>query len=247
MLFLIVVLLICAASLTVVLWVSTMFLQGYFYTEPTSQIAWQAPAAGGILAAFITLWCAILVNSSDASIQDVPYDTLFRFSPIVDLQKEAFREIWVVRKGSKEPVLYKRFAEPGIIKPLSVYKDTSGRPYTPTGVEALLVEVGGKKLRFKLVESSVQGDYREFLAEYGGWKIAERERKLEDTAQVFRWSRFLATVSLNVIHFALWFVCLWLVLRFQWSHAFGLAIVFWLVVSLAILPMILTEAAARAT
>jgi heme exporter protein D len=36
-------------------------------------------------------------------------------------------------------------------------------------------------------------------------------------------------------------VCLWLLLQFQWSHAFGLAIVVWLVVTLTLLPIVLSK------
>ncbi len=39
----------------------------------------------------------------------------------------------------------------------------------------------------------------------------------------------------------MWFLSLWLLLRFQWPHALGLAVAFWLVM-LFILPMILTKA-----
>ena len=45
MLFLLLVLVLSAAALTVLLWVITLFFQGYFYTEATVQIQWQAPAA----------------------------------------------------------------------------------------------------------------------------------------------------------------------------------------------------------
>ena len=38
-----------------------------------------------------------------------------------------------------------------------------------------------------------------------------------------------------------WFLCMWLLLRFQWSHAVGLAVVAWLI-SIFVLPMILTPA-----
>jgi hypothetical protein len=47
---------------------------------------------------------------------------------------------------------------------------------------------------------------------------------------------------LNFGFLAVWFLCLWLLLRFQWSHALGLAVVFWLVMVLIIMPMILKPA-----
>jgi hypothetical protein len=44
---------------------------------------------------------------------------------------------------------------------------------------------------------------------------------------------------LNGLHFVAWFLCLWLLLRFQWSHALGLAIPLWLALSLSVVPFLL--------
>ena len=43
-------------------------------------------------------------------------------------------------------------------------------------------------------------------------------------------------------HRLLWFVGLWVLMRFQWGHALGLAFVMWLTVTLVILPMLLDTA-----
>lgn len=51
----------------------------------------------------------------------------------------------------------------------------------------------------------------------------------------------VGAVFLHLGLLAVWFVSLWLLLRFQWTHALGLACAFWLV-NLFILPMILTPA-----
>jgi len=51
---------------------------------------------------------------------------------------------------------------------------------------------------------------------------------------------------LNFLHLGLWFVCLWVFVRFQWSHALGLAIIMWLVMTLAVLPMVFEQAGHRA-
>jgi hypothetical protein len=55
------------------------------------------------------------------------------------------------------------------------------------------------------------------------------------------WGLFGINLLLNLLHLAVWFVCLWLLMRFQWSHALGLAIVFWLVMTLIIVPMVLAR------
>jgi preprotein translocase subunit SecF len=51
--------------------------------------------------------------------------------------------------------------------------------------------------------------------------------------------RTVANIVLNLLHFAVWFLCLWLLLRFQWPHALGLALALWLTLTLTIVPMIL--------
>ena len=35
-----------------------------------------------------------------------------------------------------------------------------------------------------------------------------------------------------------WFACLWLLLRFQWPHALGLAVVLWLACTLLLWPVL---------
>ena len=52
----------------------------------------------------------------------------------------------------------------------------------------------------------------------------------------------MMSVLLNFGFLAVWFVCLWLLLRFQWSHALGLAVAFWAAMTLFVLPPLLTRA-----
>src|SRR5262249_36743366 len=60
----------------------------------------------------------------------------------------------------------------------------------------------------------------------------------------FRWGVFLANLVLNLFHLGLWFACLWLLLRFQWAHAVAVALLLWLVMTLAVLPMLFNRAKA---
>ena len=46
-----------------------------------------------------------------------------------------------------------------------------------------------------------------------------------------------ANLFLNVLHLIAWFLCLWLLLRFQWGHALGLAFVAWLVLTFFLPPL----------
>src|SRR5262249_3522507 len=58
---------------------------------------------------------------------------------------------------------------------------------------------------------------------------------------VMSWGLLLVNLLLNILFLALWFACLWPLLRFQMSHALGLAVVLWLVLTLTIVPMLLEQ------
>jgi hypothetical protein len=247
--FLLLVFVLSAAALTVLLWVVTLFFQGYFYTQPTEQIQWQAPAAGTALGLFLTLWCWLVYTSVEPGRTDLPYNDLFRFSPRVDLHKEPVKELWAERKGPRDKeakvIHYKKDYIIGTRPPRFCYKEvTTSAKWQRRDVVAILVPgEGSEKIRLELVPPPKGSDYWEFADKQRGWMMREYEDGPDGVLSAFRFGRFVLNLFLNLFHLALWFVCLWLVLRFQWGHAFGLAIVLWLVTTLAVLPMMLTEAA----
>src|SRR5207253_5704443 len=59
----------------------------------------------------------------------------------------------------------------------------------------------------------------------------------------FRFFRLMLFFFLHAFHLALWFACLWLLMRFQWSHALAGAFVIWLAFTIIALPMLLEYAA----
>jgi len=245
-LFLLLVFVLTGVTLTVLLWVITVFLQGYYYTEPTSGIAWQAPTAGFGLTLFLTLWCFLIVNSDSATPGDLPSDTLFRFSP--KLYLEPAKDLWAVRKGEKEPVHYKLKKDwrPGGSKAYYVEASlVAPRPWNQSGVEAIIIKKDNEASRFVPTKGAEGQDYQEF-ADDAGWVIRVFPSTGPDRPFAFRGGLFLANLFLNFTHLGLWFVAFGLVLRFQWSHALLLAIILWLVMTLAILPMLLDQAGAKA-
>lgn len=234
------VFLVTAAALIVLLWVGTVFFQGYIYTEPTREIHWQAPAAGAALALFYTLWFVLIANSSEASPTNIPYDSLFRFSPTVDRYKEDPKELLVERKGSTEPIKYVLKKE-GNARPS--YRTASGTGWPAAGVEAITVKTKDDTARYQRRPST--GEYEQFV-DSEGWTLRVYSEGPVGVPIKFRWGRFLGNLFLNFLHLGLWFAVLWLLLRFQWTHALGFAIVAWLVITLAILPMMLEQAAVQA-
>jgi hypothetical protein len=228
------ILLVVGVTLAVLLWVATVFLQGYWYTEPSADAYWQAPAAAGALTLFLLVWCLLNVSASHDPNQILPYepyDTLFRFSAREEMASQPAKRIWSVKKGTSEPIPYDRRR---IAQDKWEYRDQSERPWRPLGVEAILIERDGQRMRFELDKSTDSG-YASYVSS-DGWVMPEYDLGRSTT---FRVGRFVMNLLLNGLHLALWFVCLWLLLRFQWSHALGLAFVLWLVMTLLIVPMLM--------
>jgi len=230
-----------AAALMLLLWVGSLFLQGYFYTEPSRQLLWGAPAAGALLTAFLAWWCYAVATSPDARPGNIPYDTFFTFSPHVKMVKEPVQELWAVKKNN-EKVKYLRHR---ISQIKYEYKDTSAqRPWNGNGIEAIELEHQGEKFRFtRLDETKVSaGQFPEFISDQG-WTMKVYESGPTGIPNMFDTGRFLANLFFNFTHLALWFVGLWLLARFQWSHALGIGFCMWLLFTLAFLPMMLEYAA----
>jgi hypothetical protein len=234
-------LLVVAVGLMVLVWVGSLFFQGYIYTEPSRGLHWQAPAAGAILGLFFAWWCFAVAHSPNARPEDIPYDTIFRFSPRVEMVKKPVRELWAVKKNDQK-VLYKVFLVPQAGSPPAViYRDSAERPWNSNGVKAIELEHDGKKYRFEEIKVT-SGAYPQFTSE-DGWSMKVYESGPTGVPERFQTSRFLANFFFNGMHAVLWFLCLWLLVRFQWPHALGIGLGMWLLFTLALLPMMLGYAA----
>ena len=230
------------AAFTVLFWAGTLFIQTYIYTEATPAIRWQAPAAAALMTAFVALWAYLILKAGPTSPGELSYDTLFRFSPKVDMTSEPAKEIWGVKKKG-ETILNKRHTVQGLGRnPNYVYKDTTVAQQTwpSTGIEEAYLMYKDQKLHFK-AEKDPDGGYRRFVSPEG-WVMMEYDNGPTGVPTAFRFWRFVINVLLNALHLGMWFICLWLLLRFEWSHALGFAFVLWLIFTLSILPMILTAA-----
>jgi hypothetical protein len=134
----------------------------------------------------------------------------------------------------------KAFADLGQTK--YEYRDSkTQRPWNPSGVKAIELTHDGVQYRFEPSETET-GAYPIFVSDTG-WRLRVFDSGPTGIPEIFRTGRFLANLLLNFLHLALWFVCLWLLVRFQWSHALGFAFCLWLLFTLALLPLMLDYAA----
>jgi hypothetical protein len=251
---LLLILLLTGASLVAFFWAATFFFQGYIYTEPTPGLAWQAPAAGGAVALFLSLWCITVAASSQASPTDIPYDTLFRFSPKVSMFERPAAKLTAIKQdGKRVEYVCKRLDQTRYR-----YVDTGydARPWNSSKVVAIELLDGNKQTVHFDVQSppeagglvgSRRAGYREFVSS-DGWVMVDYDDVSQTSGPTglpvqFRTGRFLANMFFNFSFFVVLFVSLWLLLRYQWPHALGLAAVVWVIFTLTLLPMLLTYAA----
>jgi hypothetical protein len=240
-----VILLIFGITLGVGLFVGGLFLQGYIYTEPSPQLRWGAPATGAALCLFVAFWSLIVVYSG-STVTDIPFDVIHRFSPTVDKFRKPVSELTAIRNGGKSEVYKLRKSVPfSGAKARSEYHSVrDGKPWNGDTVEFIVLKTDEGDMRFERVkeEQREQGAYPQFKTG-DGWVMTIYDDGPTGSPTKFRYGRFIANFFLNFVHLALWFVCLWLLMRFEWFHALVGAFVLWLVCTLIILPMLLDFAA----
>lgn len=250
MLSLLLIMIVVVVALTAFLWGGTFLFQGYIYLQPSQQLFWQAPAAACVLTFGYAIWCFSIAASTGANPQNVPIDTIFRFSPTFDMLDRPVPKIWAVKRDRKKSAA--ELNEEILVPYVCVrdnqkefhYVDTTltPRPWQPQDVIAIQIEkADGTKMRFNLAPTE-PGQYRQFVSP-DGWAIKEFATGPTGLPVRFSYGRLFWNLVFNVCHGIAWFACLWLLLRFQPSHALGLAAVIWLLVTLAILPMLLSYSA----
>jgi len=192
-----------------------------------------------VLGGFLGVWCFLVAGSPDAEPLDIPYDVFWRFSPRVDMVKKPIAELWAVKKNDEKVKYVRQPVPPNKYE----YRDTTlaKRPWSSTGVKAIEFTHDGQQYRFEPKEVEA-GSYPMFVSPEG-WRMKVYETGPDGIPDIFRTGRFIANLTLNLVHLVLWFACLWLLLRFQWSHALGLAFCLWLLVTIVILPLMLSYAA----
>jgi hypothetical protein len=226
--------------LTALLWAGTTWVQGYLYENVTAagELVWRAPAAGAALALFLALWCFLDYRGYTPS-WPLPYDSIFR----VGLREEQppVKEFVAVRQGQQQKYTARKTVRGGLGISRTEYVDEQGKPWSRS--DAIIVKEGDNDVRFE-AEKDEKGNYK---VEKGASLryIDPRGRVMTEDLpgqwSVTRTGLFFANVLLNGAHLAVWFLCLWLLLRFQWSHALGLAVVSWLVMTLVFVPMVLDQ------
>jgi hypothetical protein len=210
----------------------TLFFQGYIYSEPVEAIYWRAPAAGGALTLFLIIWIICDYRSiADRRQAEGSYHPLHEFS---FRETKEYKYLWIIRDGREEKYTLRG----------NQYVNNSGRrlPERPTKVlagndddEKHVFEPEMENGRFKAKE----GEYLRYYEQDNKARYMDENSLGKISITHYGW--LIGTLLLNFGFLLVWFVVLWLLLRFQWAHALGIAFGFWLI-SLFVLPLILTKA-----
>jgi hypothetical protein len=235
---LLLVVILIGAVLTAVLWGGTLFLQSYFYTEPTEGIVWQAPLAAGVLTFFYLCW-AILNVAGGTMIEgrpEIPYGVVWQFSNRLYLVNDPVPQFESKAKSDTESHVFKRLKAAG---PYVYKREDSDERWNPKGVEWVKFTHDSQEYKFVPEKSQGRG-YSVFVDEANGWEMREIDMGQPTRTSFFR---LVFYFLLNVIHLVLWIALLWLVLRFAPGHAVLLGFVLWLVFTLAVFPLLFSQAA----
>jgi len=232
---LVLILLVVFAVLSLLLAAWTLFFQGYIYSEPVEAIYWRAPAAGAALALSLSLWIALDYSSiENPSDKEGRYRTLFDYSPTETITYEKL----TIRNQDRNKVSY-------VWRSNRYVSEEGGRTLPSRPLEIVARDKEGQEHIFK-PQTDEKGNFKvEKNQPLRYYEEGNPKRYMEEgflgqiTIDHPSWR--MVTWLLNFSFLLVWFLCLWLLLRFQWSHALGLAFVAWLI-SLFVLPMLLTQA-----
>jgi hypothetical protein len=220
---------------SVVLWGGTFVLQAYIYSNPTPALFWRAPLAAAVVTAFLGFWTILDYR------QPGSFNTLFEFRAHDDQSYDKFVSV----KSNKEEIPYTIHK---IGQGRFEYRDPQGKAWARSGtdglVEAIVVEEkDGHKTRF--VAETKDGKFTAKQGEPVRYREEGGKRVMTDLyvgqIGVTRWGLVIGNLLLNFGHLIAWFLVLWLLLRFQWPHAFGLALALW-AMFMFVLPALFTKA-----
>jgi hypothetical protein len=224
-LYLLLILLVTFLVLGALLWGGTQLAQGALYEEPPSELYWRAPAAAAAVTLLYGVWCLANYRAAEPGQTDVAYNGLFNLTS-EKIAEQPVRELWTVKGKHK---IHYRLRHLAGTPPRYEYRDDDNRLWQATrekDLDAIVIQENQTEVRFK--PDPAKGRYVE---EGGGRYMTEEALGRLTTPRPG--GTFLA-VLLNLLHLVVWFVALWLLLRFQWPHALAMAGVLWLVMTFVV-------------
>jgi hypothetical protein len=233
-LILIVLLLLLWLVLAVLLTGWSMWFQAAIYTESSTGLVWRGPAAASALMLVVLVWVFLAYRAPG------------KFRPLwetASTEQKRFDELRVPLPGGRDEV-YKR-------RPGGEYRlggQPKGKVLPSTPPEVVVIE-DGERYTFE-PDRDEHGNFKR--RKVPGGSSTEPLRYRDDKGRVmeegslgliqsFRAGVLFGNVLLNLAFLASAFLGFWLLLRFQWAHALGQAVVLSLLLLLFVMPQMLSQ------
>lgn len=225
--------LICIAFTAVLMFALGMTLQSWLYSVPADNMVLRALAGGVVAGGFIGLWCFIDSRAPGK------YDTILNFSGYDIIELDSFE---AVRKVGEQETKVK-YTRRVFGSKIAYTTDTGGawaRANTDGPAIAILVKEGDNPEPVRYVTKlDKNGNFPPGEAVY---KQERGRGYIEEAAmgKVYkpRSGTVILSLLLNLVHFVVWLLVFWLIVHFAFWHAFSLAFVMWLSMTLIALPIL---------
>jgi hypothetical protein len=231
------VLLVLWLVLVIALAAWTIWFSGYLYSEPTGEIYWRAPAAGAAVLLALVVWVWSDYRAPGR------YQVFWYATESTD-KPDPYKEIRTVNTDGIEEVYYFNKTADG----RGQYKTQAGKPLTARP-QQIIVQEGDEKVVYE-PDRDANGSFKASGDGFVHYRD-KRGRELVEGAfharSVPGRGRLFGVFVLHFLLLVAWFLSLWLLLRFQWAHALGQAVVLWGVMLMFVMPPLLsrTEEVAR--
>src|SRR5262249_27175726 len=154
------------------------------------------------------------------------YDAIHRFNPQVDMFPDGkpSPKLTAIRSDGTK-TLYKRITNDRLD---SEYVDERNKPFSASGLVAFELERDGTVVKFDFVPTDEYEDTK-FMSSDGWTIVSYPESGPKHSPYRWRSGYVFLNLLINLLHFGVWFVCLWLLLQFRFMEALGFGVVLWLV------------------
>lgn len=232
----------------------TLVAQGYLYQQPADRLPLRALAAALLVGLFLTVWVWIDRGSPGR------YDTFFEFAPY---QTQEFTEFEAIRWLSPDGTRLKVDEAGNLIEATAKFRRAGGTraaPFLEEGTDSPFQLNGASKTGESFMTAAIRlrpdpdaepirlnarlnsktrvptytNDQR-FVEENGS-----RYVQFDQLGVLYVPSTRTVVIALllNLLHFVVWFVAFWLILRFTSGHALGLTVVMGLITMLLVMPLL---------
>jgi hypothetical protein len=215
-----------------VLWLGSVFLQGWLYNDLARKLPLRALVGGIILALFHTGWCAVYKADPGR------FDTLPNFkTETLDGTYDEFQSVRKVGKEEQKPVRFTRKGDS------NDFLSDSGKLWNRSDADgmvvALIIKEKGRDTPTRF-DANLKPDGTFQKPDETRYEAEKGKRYMDQVAlaKVYRVRSMAVMGNLfaNFLHLVVWVAVLWPIMRFSFGHAVGIGLALFAVTMLVVQP-----------